>query len=182
MKKKLLITLISLCVWGTAQAQDSLQVKPQVSAPYKVAVGIRYAIAGPTGTDLGITAKYFIGKQSALEAYSNLSTEKRYFLASLSYIWQPKLATSDRLRPYAGIGLGLLRTNNPSPEYYGGPAAYTNPVAVASFGVEYSFKKTPLAISLDYRSTFVRYGRSTPQYVDLNNSSNIGLGLKYTFR
>lgn len=181
MRKKLLISLIGLCVWGTAQAQDSLQVKPQVSAPYKVAVGIRYAIAGPTGVDLGITAKYFIGKQSALEAYSNLTTESRYFLASLSYIWQPKLVASERFRPYAGIGLGLLRTNNPL-DFYDAPASYTNPVAVASFGVEYSFKKMPLALSLDFRSTLVRYGRSTPAYVDVNTSRNLGLGLKYTLR
>lgn len=182
MVKKLLISLISLFTVLTVQAQDSLQVKPQVSAPYKLTVGIRYAIAGPTGVDLGVTAKYFIGKQSALEAYSNLSMESRYFLSSLSYIWQPKLATSDRFRPYAGIGIGLLRTNNPAPWHFDGPASYTNPVGVASFGVEYSFKKIPLAISLDYRSTFVRYGRSTPSYVDLNKSSNVGLGVKYTFR
>lgn len=182
MIKRLSISLISMCLAGAVQAQDSLQVKPQVSAPYKLSVGMRYAIAGPTGADLGITAKYFIGKQSALEAYSNLNTESRYFLASLSYIWQPKLTTSERFRPYAGIGVGLLRTNNPSPAYFDGPASYTNPVGVASFGVEYAFKKIPLAISLDYRSTFVRFGRSTPAYVDLNKSSNIGLGLKYTFR
>jgi opacity protein-like surface antigen len=181
MVKKLLISFISLFMVLSAQAQDSLQVKPQVSAPYKLAVGLRYA-SGLQGADLGVTARYFIGKQSALEAYSDLNPESRYFLASLSYIWQPKLATSDRFRPYAGIGIGLLRTNNPYPPYYDGPASYTNPVGIATFGVEYSLKKIPLAISLDYRSTFVRYGRSTPSYVNLNNSSNVGLGLKYTFR
>jgi opacity protein-like surface antigen len=181
MIKKLLISLCSLMICLSVQAQDSLQVKPLVSAPYKLAVGIRYAVAGPTGPDLGITAKYFIGKQSALEAFSNLSMESRYYLASLSYIWQPKLTTSERFRPYAGIGIGLLRTNNPK-SYFDGPASYTNPVGVATFGIEYSLKKIPLAISLDYRSTFVRYGRTTPNYVNLNNSSNIGLGLKYTFR
>lgn len=181
MLRKLIISLIGLLLCLSVQAEDSLQVKQQVSAPYKLAVGLRYA-SGPQGADLGVTAKYFIGKQSALEAYSDLNPESRYFLASLSYIWQPKLATSDRLRPYAGLGIGLLRTNNPYPPYYDGPPSYTNPVGVATFGVEYSLKKIPLAISLDYRSTFVRYGRSTPPYVNLNNSSNIGLGLKYTFR
>jgi hypothetical protein len=48
---------------------------------------------------------------------------------------------------------------------------------VASFGVEYSFKKIPPVLSFDYRLAFVRYGRSTPSYVDLIKSSNIGLGL-----
>lgn len=181
MIKRLFISLIGLSLAGAVQAQDSLQVKPQVQAPYKLAVGLRYA-SGPSGIALGVTAKYFIGKQSALEAYSDLNPDARHFLASLSYIWQPKLATSDRFRPYAGIGIGILRTNNPSPAHFDGPASYTNPVGIASFGVEYAFKKIPLAISLDYRSTFVRYGRSTPSYVDLNNSSNIGIGLKYTFR
>lgn len=180
MKKKLLISLVSLCVWGTVQAQDSLQVKPQVSAPYKVAVGIRYAFGGLTGGDPGITAKYFIGRQSALEAYSNMHLESRYFLASLSYIWQPKLATSERLRPYVGIGGGILRDNNLLST--SGERAYTNPVAIATLGVEYQFKKLPLAVSLDYRSTFLRFGNSTPHHLHLSRSSNVGLGLKYTFR
>jgi long-subunit fatty acid transport protein len=182
MMKRLLLCLFCICAFTTTQAQDSLHIKQQVSAPYKVAVGMRYAFGGQTGGDLGISAKYFVGKQSALEAYSNLSMESRFFLASLSYIWQPKLATSERFRPYTGIGIGLLRTKNHAPWHFDGPASYTNPVGVFSLGVEYSLKKIPLAISLDYRSTFVRYGRSTPNYVNLNNSSNIGLGLKYTFR
>ncbi|GGG09695.1 hypothetical protein [Pontibacter amylolyticus] len=182
MIKKLLISCISLCFVGAAQAQDSLQVQPQqVSAPYKLAVGLRYAV-GPTGLTLGVTAKYFIREQSALEAYSDVNPESRQFLSSLSYIWQPKLATSNRLRPYAGIGVGLLRTNNPAPTYFDGPASYINPVGVASFGAEYSFKKLPLALSLDYRSTFLRYGRTTPNYVNHYRSSNLGIGLKYTFR
>ncbi|PKV67138.1 outer membrane protein [Pontibacter ramchanderi] len=181
MKKILLILAFGLSLAGSVQAQDSVQVKTQVSAPYKLAVGMRYA-SGPAGVALGLTAKYFIREQAALEAYSDLNPSSRHFLASLSYVWQPKLATSGRLRPYAGIGIGMLRTNNPAPMYFDGPDSYTNLVGVASFGVEYTMKKIPLAISLDYRSAFVRYGRSTPPYVHLNNSNTIGLGLKYTFR
>ena len=182
MKKKLLILCFSLSFVGAAQAQDSLQVQPQqVSAPYKLAVGPRYAV-GLAGLTLGVTAKYFIREQSALEAYSDLNPDSRQFISSISYLWQPKLATSNRLRPYAGIGVGLLRTNNPAPTYFDGPATYINPVGVVSFGAEYSFKKLPLALSLDYRSTFLRYGRSTPHYVNQYRSNNLGIGLKYTFR
>ncbi|WP_299984101.1 outer membrane beta-barrel protein [uncultured Pontibacter sp.] len=182
MKKILLILPFSLCLAGAAQAQqDSLHVKPYVSAPYKLAVGMRYA-TGPAGLALGITAKYFIREQAALEAYSDLNPEARQFLSSISYVWQPKLTTSSRLRPYAGVGVGLLHTKNPAPMYFDGPSSYTNPVGVFSFGAEYAFKKLPLAISLDYRSTFLRYGRSTPAYVNHYRASNLGIGLKYTFR
>lgn len=177
MKKKLLISCFSLCLIGKAQAQDSLQI----SAPYKLALGLRYAV-GPAGLTLGATAKYFIREQSALEAYSDLNPDARQFLSSISYIWQPKLATSNRLRPYAGIGVGLLHTNNPAPAYFDGPASYINPVGVVSFGAEYSSKKLPLALSFDYRSTFLRYGRSTPHYVNQYRSNNLAIGLKYTFR
>lgn len=131
------------------------------------------------GGDLGITAKYFIGRQSALEAFSSLSMESRYFLASLSYIWQPKLATSERFRPYAGIGFGIIRPDNSM--YHNNEPTRSNLVVIPSFGVEYSFKKLPLAISLDYRSTFMRIGGGS-SYLNLNNTSNLGLGLKYTFR
>lgn len=181
MKKKLLLSLIGVLLCLSVQAQDSLQIKQQVSAPYKLAVGFRYA-AGPTALSLGITAKYFIREQAALEAYSDLNPESRHFLTSLSYVWQPKLATSARFRPYAGIGVGVLRIDNPSTQFFDGPASYTKPVGVYSFGVEYSFKKIPLALSLDYRSTFLRNGHSTPTYFSYLRANNIGLGLKYTFR
>jgi hypothetical protein len=72
MLKKLLVSLISLFTFLTVQAQDLSYAKPQASAPYRVAVGLRYSASGPGHTDLGITAKYFIGEQSALEAYANL--------------------------------------------------------------------------------------------------------------
>ncbi|MHC2991118.1 hypothetical protein OB13_05795 [Pontibacter sp. HJ8] len=180
MIKKLLLCLFCFCAFTAAQAQDSLHVKPQVSAPYKAAIGFRYSPGGPMGGDLGVTAKYFFRPQSALEAYSNLNLESRYFLASLSYIWQPKLATSERFRPYAGIGGGVLRNNNI--HFVNGEQAYINPVAIATLGMEYQFKKLPLALSLDYRSTFMRFGNSTPDHLHLSRSSNLGLGVKYTFR
>jgi opacity protein-like surface antigen len=181
MMKKLLISLAGMLLYLSAHAQDTLQVKQQVSAPYKLAVGFRYA-TGPTAITLGVTAKYFIREQAALEVYSDLNPEARHFLTSLSYVWQPKLATSARFRPYAGIGVGVLHTKNPAPTYFEGPASYTKPVGVYSFGVEYSFKKIPLALSLDYRSTFLRNGPSTPYYFPYHRANNVGLGLKYTFR
>ncbi|MCP2042888.1 outer membrane beta-barrel protein [Pontibacter sp. HSC-36F09] len=179
MKKKLLISCFSMLVFISAQAQDSLQVKPQVSAPYKLAVGLRYSTGGPMGVDLGVSAKYFIGRESALEAHTALSPAARFHLTSLSYIWQPKLLTSERFRPYAGIGAGLLTVRD---GFSNDDAKYTRAVAVATFGVEYKFKKVPIAISLDYRSTFIRFGPAVPAYYNLNNTSNIGLGVKYTFR
>jgi hypothetical protein len=185
MKKiMLLLCLCGLTLPATLQAQDSLSVKPQVQAPYKLAIGARFAAGAATGGDLSISAKYFIGKESALEAQSSVNPESRFFLASLSYIWQPKLATSDRFRPYAGLGVGILRSRN---YYYDGSSMNefikVNPVAVATFGIEYTFKKAPIALSLDYRSTFMRYDNSNrPTYFSLNQSSNLGLGVKFLIR
>ena len=182
MKKiMLLLCLCGLALPATLQAQDSLTVKPQVQAPYKFAIGARFSPGGLTGADLSISAKYFIGKESALEVQSSVNPESRYYLASLSYIWQPKLATSDRFRPYAGLGVGVLRSRY----YYDGSSEYikVNPVGVATFGIEYTFKKAPIALSLDYRSTFIRFDNSNrPTYFSLNQSSNLGLGVKFLIK
>ncbi|WP_018476447.1 outer membrane beta-barrel protein [Pontibacter roseus] len=178
MKKKLLTSLINLCLFSAAQAQDSLQVKHHVSAPYKVAVGIRYSAGGPTGVDLGITGKFFFSRQSALEVHSTINPNARNYLASLSYIWQPKLATSERIRPYAGIGMGIIR---PDSKYYDNETTQSNLVVIPTIGIEYQFRRLPIAVSLDYRSTLMRVGGGSYN-LNLRNTSNLGLGLKYTFR
>jgi hypothetical protein len=62
MKIKLMLPLLGVLALAASplHAQDETPTsKPQVSAPYKLAVGFRYA-SGPAGLDLGITAKYFI--------------------------------------------------------------------------------------------------------------------------
>ncbi|WP_242921486.1 hypothetical protein [Pontibacter liquoris] len=178
--KKILLLLL-LCFGGfNLHAQDSLSVKPAATAPYKLAIGARYYAGGPLGADVSISAKYFIGRESALEAQSNIFHGSRYFLTSLSYIWQPQLLTSSRLQPYAGLGVGVMKSRT----YY--PAeerVKINPVGVATFGIEYSFKNAPIALSLDYRATFLRLDNTdTPPTISLGNTSNFGLGIKYLLR
>jgi hypothetical protein len=101
-------------------------------------------------------------------------------MASLSYVWQPKLAISERFRPYAGIGGGVLRhTGTP----YGQEGqAYISPVAFGTIGMEYLFKKLPMALSLDYRTPIFSTGEHAPHYNHISRVSSLGLSLKYTFR
>jgi outer membrane protein W len=179
MIKMILLTIFGTCAFLAAQAQDSLQVKPQASAPYKLAVGFRYSPNGPRGADLGIAAKYFIGRESALEAYSGVNPESNLYLASLSYIWQPQLLTSQRFRPYVGIGAGYMRTRN---LYFDEGTIHSSAVAVASIGMEYNFKKAPIAISLDYRTALFRLGGGLFTAPNIGYVSNTGFGIKYTFR
>ncbi|WP_242926344.1 hypothetical protein [Pontibacter vulgaris] len=183
MKNK--IMLLCLCLLSslnTLQAQDSLRVKPQATAPYKAAIGARLSYGGPTGADISISAKYFIGKESALEAQSSIIKDSRIFLASLSYIWQPQLLTSSRFRPYAGLGLGVMRSHNYT-YYPEEPDITTNLVTVASFGMEYTFKKAPISLSLDYRAPFMRFDNSPYQpRMPLEQARTIGVGVKFLLK
>jgi hypothetical protein len=180
MIKKTLLTILSTCAFLNLQAQDLPDTKPQVSAPYKAAVGFRYTVAGSGYTDLGITAKYFVTDQSALEAYVMIPSKSSDFLASLSYVWQPKLSFSERFRPYAGVGAGVLRHANIFNTVDG--RIYTSPIAFGTVGIEYQFKKLPLALSLDYRTPLFSTGVNALHYNQRSQVSNIGVGLKYTFR
>ncbi|SIQ65976.1 outer membrane beta-barrel protein [Pontibacter lucknowensis] len=180
MIRKTLLTLFGACTILATQAQDMSDAKPQASAPYKAAVGLRYTVAGSGYTDLGITAKYFVTEQSALEAYVMIPSNSSDFLASLSYVWQPKLSFSERFRPYAGVGVGVLR--HTSIRYPMDGKTYTSPVAFGTVGVEYQFKKLPLALSVDYRTPLFTTGVNAPHYNNRSQISNIGVGLKYTFR
>jgi outer membrane protein W len=180
MIKKLLISLCSLMICLSAQAQDLPETKPQASAPYKAAVGLRYTVGGAGYTDLGLTAKYFITDQTALEAYTKLPFYSRDYLASLSYIWQPKLAFSERFRPYVGAGAGILRHTNSPLEHEGEPRI--SPIAFGMVGIEYQFKKLPMALSLDYRTPLLSTGTHTPHYNHVSRISSLSLGLKYTLR
>ncbi|MBF8963170.1 hypothetical protein I0P70_07935 [Pontibacter sp. FD36] len=180
MIKKTILTLLGACSLLTAQTQDLPNAKPQASAPYKAAVGFRYTVAGANYSDFGITAKYFVTDQSAFEAYVMLPSSSHDYLASLSYVWQPKLSFSDRFRPYAGVGAGVLR--HTSTPYARVDRTYTSPIAFGTVGIEYQFKKLPIALSVDYRTQLFSTGLHALQYNNRSQVSNIGVGTKYTFR
>jgi opacity protein-like surface antigen len=180
MVKKLLLSLIGMLTILTAQSQDSPQVKPQASAPYKLAVGLRYTVGAGGYTDLGLTGKYFVTDQSALEAYVMIPSNSRDFLASLSYVWQPKLGFSERFRPYAGAGAGILRHTDWPLEIEGKPRI--SPIAFGMIGIEYQFKKLPMALSLDYRTPMLSTGANAPHSNHISRFSSLSVGLKYTFR
>lgn len=163
-----------------ALAQDDVPTsKPNAIAPYKTAVGLRMSPTLIYGPELTITAKHFIRPESALEAEIGMVNYNRSYLASLQYVWQPQLLTSKRFRPYVGIGLGVTGTNyTPRAEKQD---FETNLVGLTKFGIEYTFPKAPIALSLDYRHAFYGYKTDDYKHVPLNRLNNIGFGLKYTF-
>lgn len=180
MIKKALLTLFGACTFLAVHAQDLPDTKPQASAPYRAAVGLRYTVGGAGYTDLGLTAKYFITDQTAFEVYTKLPFYSRDYLASLSYIWQPKLGFSERFRPYAGAGAGILRHTNSPLEHEGEPRI--SPIAFGMVGIEYQFKKLPMALSLDYRTPLLSSGTYAPSHKHISRISSLSVGLKYTFR
>ena len=162
-----------------AQTDDAPTSKPNAIAPYKTAIGLRLSPTPMYGSELVLTAKHFIRPESALEAQVGFINYNRGFMASLQYVWQPQLLTSKRFRPYAGIGLGITGSNfNRHGEQQ---SLSTNVIGLASFGIEYSFAKLPLALSLDYRHAFAGYKTDYDKHVPLKRLNNVGFGLKYRF-
>ena len=162
-----------------AQTSDAPTSKPNAIAPYKTAIGLRLSPSPAYGSELSFTAKHFISPESALEAQICLINYNRGYMASLQYVWQPQLLTPKRLRPYAGIGLGITGTE--FNRYGEKQALATNLVGVFSIGIEYSFTKVPLTLSLDYRNAFAGYKTDYDKHVPLNRLNNVGFGLKYRF-
>lgn len=178
--KTLLLALCMLAAATTLHAQDTLSVKQQASAPYKLAVGARFSSLGPLGADLSLSAKYFIGKESALEAQATAVPGSDFFQASLNYIWQPQLLSSSQFRPYVGVGVGFIRIDF---SRFEDGEKFINPVGVFTIGAEYSFKKLPIAVSVDYRNPFLRYNNSSTQSKFTSGYyGNIGLGIKYILK
>lgn len=175
-----LLGLFSLMATPVLAQEDAPTSTPGALAPYKTAIGFRYSPSNQFGADLAITAKHFIRPESAIEAQMGITNYNRGYLASIQYVWQPQLLTSSRLRPYAGIGIGLTGTEfNTQGEQQ--PWS-TNLIGIASFGIEYTLSKAPLTFSLDYRHAFVGYKTDSFKDVPLNRLHNIGLGVKYLFK
>jgi hypothetical protein len=181
MKSKIIaaaIGIVCLMVHPIMAQDESPTSKPNAIAPYKTAVGIRLSSYHMYGSDLSVSAKHFIRPEKALEL--QVGTTSRHHHASLQFIWQPQLLTSPRLRPYAGIGLGLTGTE--FNRYGEKQPMETNLVGLASFGIEYTFPKAPMTLSLDYRHAFVGYKHDYEKDVPINRLNNLGFGLKYSFK
>jgi len=102
------------------------------------------------------------------------------YQASLHYIWQPQLLSSSRFRPYAGIGVGLTATDR---NIYGEEQHLeTGAVGIATVGIEYTFPKAPIALSLDYRHSFAGYKSNYLRDVPLRRMNNFGFSVKYIIR
>ncbi len=160
-------------------AQDLPAAIPQAAAPYKTAIGLRATYGGPTGTGLDVSVKHFFWKESAIEAQFSLPARGTY-LASVSYLWQPQLLHSSRFRPYAGLGLGIVGTNQS--RLGERQPMETNLVGSYTIGIEYTFPRAPIALSLDYHRTFAGYKIDYMRGASLNTLTSIGVGFKYIIR
>jgi len=167
----------------TAIAQaDSLAIQKQVefaaAPPYKLAIGVRLLnLVGEY--DMGINAKYFIGRQSALEAsVSKVIFNDNAYQLALMYERHNKLFNSNHFLLYYGGGAGLLHITK---EGYGtiyseDPKPSTQVGAGFIVGTEIGLGKLPLAFSTDFRGIYYlkpnRQGGAA-------NVANATLGIKY---
>ncbi|MHA6248677.1 hypothetical protein ACXYMU_12115 [Pontibacter sp. CAU 1760] len=182
MKNKLILPLLSALALAASplRAQELPTPKPQAVAPYKFSAGLRVSMFGPSGTLPELRLKYFVKPEAALELQVGKVGFRESYQASLHYLWQPQLLTSNRLRPYAGLGLGLTGTTRDV--HYEEQPLQTNLVGIATIGLEYTFPKAPIALSLDYRHTFAGYKTDQFKDVPLRRMNNIGLSVKYLIR
>ncbi|WP_276498310.1 hypothetical protein [Pontibacter litorisediminis] len=182
MKTKLLLPLLGALSYfsSPAQAQDDAPTsKPRAMAPYKTSLGLHSTWGGPSGFSSELRLKRFVSPQSALELQVGQWQYQGAYQASLHYLWQPQLLTSSRIRPYAGIGIGAVGSTRGL--FNEKQDMVVRAVALTSIGIEYTFPKLPLAISVDYRHTLIRFNAHTFNAINDNNHNTLSVGLKYTF-
>lgn len=184
MKKLLLSIILSFCALAaTAQiTPDSTDVQKQIdfatAPPYKLAVGVRLLnLAGDF--DMGVNAKYFIGRQSAVEAsVSKVIFNDNAYQLALMYERHNRLFNSNHFLLYYGGGAGLLHITK---EGYGtfyseDPKPSTQVGAGFIVGAEIGLGKIPLAFSTDFRGIY--YIKPNRQG-GFPNVANATLGIKY---
>jgi len=174
-----LLGLLALAV-APLHAQDAPSTTLQATAPYRTAIGLRYSPSSAAGPDASISIKHFFRRETAVEAQVGRLPYSSAYQASLHYIWQPQLLSSSRFRPYAGVGVGVTGTNR---DIYGEQQRMEiGAVGMVTIGIEYTFPRAPLSLSLDYRHTFVGYKTDYLRDVPLQRMSNLGFSVKYIIR
>ncbi|MER2997370.1 hypothetical protein [Pontibacter populi] len=184
MKTSFLFLILSLSTLvAVAQVNpDSLAIQKQMefaaAPPYKLAIGVR--VLNLVGEfDMGLNAKYFIGRQSALEAsVSKVIFNDNAYQLALMYERHNKLFNSNHFLLYYGGGTGLLHITK---EGYGtimseDPKPSTQVGAGFIIGAEVGLGKIPVALSADFRGIYYlkpnRQGGAA-------NVANATLGIKY---
>ncbi|RDV13778.1 hypothetical protein DXT99_17225 [Pontibacter diazotrophicus] len=183
MKNKLMLPLLGALALAASplRAQNEMPIsKPQATAPYRTAIGFRTNASGPAGAKFELRMKHFVKPESAFELQVGQWHYHESYQASLHYIWQPQLLTSSRLKPYAGIGIGAVGTTRN--RYLEKQDMEVGAVLLASAGLEYTFPKIPLALSIDYRHTLIGHNTHTLRSLPLTRMHSFGIGIKYIFR
>lgn len=182
MKKRLIFPLLvaMLLTASSLHAQDAPASKPQATAPYKAAFGLRTTFSGPSGIKSELRLKYFINSEAALELQAGEWFYQKAYHASLHYLWQPQLLSSSRFRPYAGIGIGVVGTTRD--KFHEQQNLEMGAVLLGSLGVEYTFPRLPLALSLDYRHTLLGLNTDTFRAIRPAGMNTLGFSVKYIIR
>ncbi|MBB6609500.1 hypothetical protein H7F15_00480 [Pontibacter sp. Tf4] len=163
---------------------DSTEVQRQIeyatAPPYKLAIGVRLLnFAGDF--DMGVNAKYFIGKQSALEAsVSKVIFNNNAYQLALMYERHSKLLNSNHFLLYYGGGAGLLHiTKEGWGSFYGEEPKPTTQVGAGFvIGTEIGLGKIPLAFSADFRGIYYLKPNRQGGFTNVANGT---LGIKYRF-
>ncbi|TXK52908.1 hypothetical protein FVR03_00610 [Pontibacter qinzhouensis] len=165
--------------------EDSLRLQKVINAatvpPYKLAVGVRgLNLVGEY--DLGLTAKYFVSIQSALEAgVSKVIANNNAYQLSLMYERHNRMFKSRNLLIYYGAGGGIFLLNSKS--WLEPPGSGTLIRGGIGFiaGVEIGLGKLPLAVSADFRGL---YYPTEPNHRGDGGKMNVAspaFGIKYRF-
>lgn len=137
---------------------------------YHTGIGIRFG-----GLTSGLTVKHFIGKTAALEGI--LGVGNRSMIVTGLYEMHVPVDNSNAFKFYYGAGghLGFFRDGGSY--YYNSSHLYTATTVAGVDGVaglEYTFRKAPVNIGVDFKP-FVDFFNGSIVYFDG------GLSLRYAF-
>lgn len=157
MRKSILFTFLMLCLFSiNAQAQN-----------YKSAVGLRL------GSPISASFKTFVNESSALEAYASFRSFAGYSWFSVNGAYQihKPIDSVDGLNYYFGGGAGVYFWSFD----FGGDSATTTLGLQGYLGLDYTFKDTPINLTVDWVPTLFINGFSSGLGAGFGS-----LGVRYT--
>jgi len=140
--KKLLLTLaFGVFVFSLVSAQD-----------YNTGIGFRGGLVN------GLTVKHFLNQKGAVEVL--LATRYKGFEITGLYEIHNPLANTGNLKWYYGVGGHVGFYNGDNTNWDDDEGSYTSLGIDLVLGLEYSFEKVPVNLSLDWKPEFNLFGYS----------------------
>ena len=185
MQKITIIVLLLFSITYPSLAQNTSHLPSDSSTsflmpPYKLAVGIRFPLAG-SFIDPGVSAKYFTGKKITLEVSIGWNIAWQDLTVTLFATRNHRLFRKNNLRVFYGAGLSGVSTEANMRTQQRDNKEHFYVGAGITAGLEYPLRKKPFIFGAEYRQVYYRFAGQ-----DINSkyfiNSTFGITARYIIK